>query len=67
MINYRVSDLQGLLSTLKASGIYPVDSVEHASYGDFVHLMDPENNKIELWEPVDTEYEKLGSEGSTVY
>ncbi|MFD2871878.1 VOC family protein [Mucilaginibacter ximonensis] len=50
MINYRVVGLNALLANMKAKGISPVDSVEKTSYGDFVHVMDPEGNKIELWE-----------------
>ena len=61
MINYRVEQLDLLLARLKAAGFTPTDSVERVSYGAFVHLMDPEGNKIELWEPNDVEYEKLGS------
>src|ERR1700754_3673488 len=61
MINYRVEGLGQLLANLKAAGILTTDSVEKASYGNFVHLMDPEGNKIELWEPNDVEYAKLGT------
>lgn len=61
MINYRVEGLAQLLLNLKAVGILPTDSIEKASYGSFVHLMDPEGNKIELWEPNDVEYAKLGT------
>ncbi len=61
MINYRVVQLDKLLANLKAAGIVPTDSVEKASYGSFVHLMDPEGNKIELWEPIDVEYAKMGT------
>ncbi len=61
MINYRVEALDALLVKLKAAGILPTDSVERVSYGSFVHLMDPEGNKIELWEPNDVEYAKLGT------
>ncbi len=61
MINYRVEKLDQLLLQLKAAGITPTDSVEKASYGSFVHLMDPEGNKIELWEPNDVEYARLGT------
>ncbi|MXV14534.1 VOC family protein [Pedobacter sp. HMF7056] len=61
MINYRVVKLDALLLKLKAAGIFPADTVESASYGRFVHLMDPEGNKIELWEPNDVEYAKLGT------
>ncbi len=61
MINYRVADLDGLLVQLKKEGVTIVDKVEAARYGKFVHIMDIEGNKIELWEPNDLEYEKLGA------
>lgn len=61
MINYRVADLEGLLTQLKTEGVTIVDKVEVADYGKFVHIMDIEGNKIELWEPNDLEYEKLGA------
>jgi predicted enzyme related to lactoylglutathione lyase len=61
MINYRVEQLDALLVKLKATGILPTDTVERVSYGSFVHLMDPEGNKIELWEPNDVEYAKMGT------
>lgn len=61
MINYRVEHLAELLAQLKKDGIMLSDSVEKASYGDFVHLMDPEGNKIELWEPNDAVYAKMGT------
>jgi len=60
MINYRVEGLDALLAKMKQHGIMPTDSVEHSSYGSFGHLMDPEGNKIELWEPDDVGYAKLG-------
>ena len=53
MINYRVNDIEGLVALLKAEGITVVDDIESYDYGKFVHIMDPEGNKIELWEPVD--------------
>ncbi|MDB5150758.1 MAG: Glyoxalase-like domain protein [Mucilaginibacter sp.] len=61
MINYRVEGLNQLLAQMKTAGILPTDSEEKTSYGNFVHLMDPEGNKIELWEPNDVEYAKMGS------
>jgi len=61
MINYRVEGLAQLLAQMKTAGILPVDSVEKTSYGNFVHLMDPEGNKVELWEPNDVEFAKMGS------
>ncbi|MBL7713608.1 MAG: bleomycin resistance protein [Chitinophagaceae bacterium] len=60
MINYRVENLEALVQELKRSGVTVVDTIETYDYGKFVHIMDPENNKIELWEPNDLEYEKLG-------
>jgi predicted enzyme related to lactoylglutathione lyase len=61
MINYRVEGLDQLLAKMKQAGILPADSIEKTSYGNFVHLMDPEGNKIELWEPNDVEFAKMGS------
>lgn len=62
MINYRVADLDRLLADLKAHGVTVTDTVEHYDYGKFVHIMDPEGNKIELWEPNDIEFEKIGKQ-----
>ena len=60
MINYRVDNLEGLVDQLKNSGVTITDTIESFEYGKFVHIMDIEDNKIELWEPNDIEYEKLG-------
>ena len=60
MINYRVENMQGLVEQLKKEGVTIADTIESASYGKFVHIIDIEGNKIELWEPNDIEYEKLG-------
>ena len=53
MINYRVENLEELVNELKANGITVVDKIETYEYGRFVHVLDPEGNKIELWEPID--------------
>ena len=53
MINYRVQNLEGLLVKLKAAGVTICDEVEEFEYGKFVHIMDLDGNKLELWEPVD--------------
>ena len=58
MINYRVENLTGLVAQLKKDGVTITDSIETVSYGKFVHIMDLEGNKIELWEPIDSEYGK---------
>ena len=59
MINYRVEKLAELVGQLKSEGVQVVDSIETFEYGSFVHIMDIEGNKIELWEPNDKEYEKI--------
>jgi len=53
MINYRVQNLEGLLKKLKENGVTILDEVAAYDFGKFVHIMDSEGNKIELWEPVD--------------
>lgn len=60
MINYRVTDLEALVKKLKADGVTVTDEIETVEYGKFVHIMDVEGNKVELWEPVDEEFEKIG-------
>lgn len=62
MINYRVSDLVALVSQLKKEGVTIQDTIETYDYGKFVHILDVEGNKIELWEPNDIEYEKMGKQ-----
>lgn len=51
MINYRVQHIEGLVSKLKENGITILDDIVTYDFGKFVHIMDPEGNKIELWEP----------------
>jgi predicted enzyme related to lactoylglutathione lyase len=53
MINYRVENLEGLVEELKKEGVTILDKIETFDFGKFVHILDPEGNKIELWEPVD--------------
>jgi predicted enzyme related to lactoylglutathione lyase len=55
MINYRVENLEALVAQLKAEGVTIVDKIEASDYGKFVHIMDVEGNKVELWEPADSE------------
>ena len=51
MVNYRVSDLGALLAALRAEGCDVLEKTEESEYGKFGWVMDPEGNKIELWEP----------------
>jgi len=53
MINYRVENLEALVEELKKENVTIVDKIESYDYGKFVHILDPEGNKIELWEPKD--------------
>jgi predicted enzyme related to lactoylglutathione lyase len=53
MINYRVQNLEGLLNKLKENGVTILDKVATYDFGKFVHIMDSEGNKIELWEPAE--------------
>jgi len=65
MINYRVEDLVALVKELKAEGVTIVDEIESFDYGKFVHIMDPEGNKIELWEAVNEEYDEMTEDKTT--
>ncbi len=62
MINYRVQNIEGLVKNLKENAVTVVDEIESFEYGKFVHIMDPEGNKIELWEPVDIVFTNMGGE-----
>jgi predicted enzyme related to lactoylglutathione lyase len=53
MINYRVENLEALVEELKKEGVTIVDKIEAFDYGKFVHILDGEGNKIQLWEPKD--------------
>jgi predicted enzyme related to lactoylglutathione lyase len=51
MVNYRVADLAALLKTLRDEGCEVLDKTEDGDYGKFGWVMDPEGNKVELWQP----------------
>lgn len=53
MINFRVDNLIELIALLKEEGIESVGEITEEDYGQFAWIMDPEGNKIELWQPVD--------------
>lgn len=54
MINYRVQNIEGLVEELKKKGVKILDEIEVFDYGKFVHILDADGNKIELWEPIDS-------------
>ena len=62
MINYRVENLETLVEDLSKSGVAIVDTIETYDYGKFVHILAIEGNKVELWEPNDLVYERMGKE-----
>jgi len=51
MINYRVDDLEALVEELRKDSVTIVDKMETYDYGKFIHIIDLEGNKIELWQP----------------
>jgi predicted enzyme related to lactoylglutathione lyase len=51
MINFRVADLDALIAALRSEGCNVMDKTENSEYGKFGWVMDPDGNKIELWEP----------------
>ncbi|MEL6562150.1 MAG: VOC family protein, partial [Bacteroidota bacterium] len=65
MINYRVENIEDLVKELKEAGVNVVDDIATYDYGKFVHLMDPEGNKIELWEPVDQTFTESEGDNTT--
>ena len=51
MVNYRVADLHALVAALRAEGCNVLDKIDESEYGKFAWVIDPEGNKVELWEP----------------
>ncbi|HTL81930.1 MAG TPA: VOC family protein [Bacteroidia bacterium] len=64
MINYRVQNIEGLVRKLRAGGATICDSIASYDYGKFVHILDNEGTKVELWEPIDHVLTDMG--GKTV-
>lgn len=62
MINYWVGNIERLVAALQQNGVTITDTIESYEYGKFVHIMDPEGNKIELWEPNDIVYGQMGKQ-----
>ncbi|MTI19734.1 VOC family protein [Fulvivirga sp. RKSG066] len=64
MVNFRVENIEELVEELKENGVKVLDEIESYEYGKFVHILDPEGNKIELWEPIDQSFTDM-YEGKT--
>ena len=60
MINYRVDDLDGILKQLRAGGVTIVQGPDSDENGKFAWIMDPDENKVELWEPKASDDKKKG-------
>ncbi len=59
MVNYRVENLEELVSELKKEGVIVLDEIAVYDYGKFVHILDPDGHSVELWEPVDHVYDGI--------
>jgi predicted enzyme related to lactoylglutathione lyase len=59
MINYRVDNIEALIDVLRKEGVTILDDIDASEYGKFIHIIDPEGNKIELWEPNDDEFDRM--------
>ncbi len=59
MVNYRVEDLKALVVQLKAEGVTVLDEIEETEYGHFVHILDADGTKLQLWQPIDDVYETM--------
>lgn len=66
MINYRVENMEELVQELKEDGVTICDEIVTYDYGKFVHIMDGKGRKVELWEPVDEEFDKVYSDKSAI-
>lgn len=62
MINYRVQNIEGLVDKLRYNGVTILSDIQKFEYGKFVHILDLERNKVELWEPVDSVFTEMGGE-----
>jgi predicted enzyme related to lactoylglutathione lyase len=51
MVNYRVEDLYAMVTALKTEGCNVLDRIDDSEYGKFAWVIDPEGNKVELWQP----------------
>lgn len=61
MLNFRVDNLEGLIEGLEEKGIKIVNELEDFEYGKFIHILDVDGNRIELWEPKDAFFAGDGS------
>ena len=67
MINYRVENLVALVEELKKDKVTIVDEIAVYDYGKFLHILDPEGNMIELWEPAEEHQDDLEDTGNETH
>lgn len=67
MVNYRVENIEALLDSLVKAGAEIISKVESYEYGKFAHVMDPDGNKIELWEPIDEVFDEANPTDTTTF
>lgn len=60
MVNYRVQNITAMVEQLRKNGAIILDTITEYPYGKFVHILDPEGNKLELWEPIDSVLTQMG-------
>ncbi len=65
MINFRVENLEELVEQLKREGVTVVDDIDVQDYGKFVHILDDNGIKVELWEAVDDNYDAMIGDART--
>lgn len=56
MINFRIDDMDKIIKKLKDNKVEILNEMEEFEYGKFLHISDPEGNRIELWEPIDSAF-----------
>lgn len=60
MVNYRVQEIEKMVEKLKKVGVEVIDKITSFPYGKFVHILDPDGNAIELWEPKEDFFDTMG-------
>jgi len=65
MINYRVTNLELIIKELEEKGVSIVGEITTHDFGKFVHILDGDGTRVELWEPNDEEYDKIVGDGRT--
>lgn len=65
MLNFRVENIEALVEELKAAGVEIANEVSTEDYGKFVHIIDGDGQRVELWEPIDKAYDEMIGDART--